>query len=174
MITFRTASAADAATIADLHARSWQQNYRNIYSDKYLDEDVESERLEVWTDRMINPKPTQHVIIAFDGETPCGFACTYLDHDAEWGSLLDNLHVASGWKGQGIGRELMRHSAEWVNEQKPGSCFHLFVLADNKPAMQMYEHVGGQRMKTELHDVPYDRQVAVYLYVWQDCRMLIQ
>lgn len=174
MITFQIATAADTAVIAGLHTRSWQQHYRGIYSDQYLDEDIAAERLAVWTERMEHPKPNQHVILATDVGQPCGFACTYLDHDPEWGSLLDNLHVAFAWKGHGLGRELMRRSAEWVNGQKPGSCFHLYVLADNTPAMHMYEHVGGKRMKTELHTVPYGREAEVYLYVWEDCRVLLK
>ncbi len=47
----REATAAEAATIASLHAESWRAAYRGILTDKFLDNDVHRERLALWQER---------------------------------------------------------------------------------------------------------------------------
>ena len=55
---YRHATAQDASAIATLHAESWRQNYRGAFSDAFLDGDVHTERLTVWTKRLRTPGPT--------------------------------------------------------------------------------------------------------------------
>lgn len=173
MITYRTATVTDTAAIAQLHARSWQQHYRGMMSDRYLDEDIEAERLSVWKKRMSQPDPSQYIVLAEDKGQLCGFACVYLNHDPVWGALLDNLHVSPYRQRQGIARELVRRTAAWVQEKTPDSKYHLTVLAGNSNAIKAYERLGGKRVKTFLHAVPYDREELVHLYVWEDLKTLL-
>ena len=37
---YRNATPDDASTIAEIHTLSWQQNYRGIWSDEYLDDNL--------------------------------------------------------------------------------------------------------------------------------------
>ena len=159
MIIYRTATKNDIAAIAQLHARSWQQNYRGTYTDQYLDEEVEGERLAVWQKRLQQPTPDQYILLA-------------MDH-AQWGALLDNLHVIAERKGQGIGRELMRRTAAWVFQQKPNANYHLSVLASNTPAIAFYEKMGGERVETTLYPIPGNQQTEIHFYLWEDCQQLI-
>src|SRR3954449_11637483 len=91
--SFRLANSSDAAAVAHLHADSWRRHYRGAYSDGFLDGDVVADRLAVWSDRLGTADPRRCTILAEDGGL-IGFANTFLDHDPEWGALLDNLHVA--------------------------------------------------------------------------------
>ena len=172
MITYRTASTNDIQTVAQLHARSWQLHYRGILSDQYLDHEIEAERLDVWTKRMKTPNEEQYIVIAFDGDTPCGFGCVFLHHDPEYGALLDNLHVAYEWKGKGIGRVLMQKTAAWVKQQAPDEKYYLMVWKDNLDAIRFYERMGGKRVKTFPYKISDDRYADVHVYLWEDLSSL--
>jgi len=51
-VEIRLSQAADARDIAKLHADSWRRHYRGAYSDRYLDGDLDADRLAVWTERL--------------------------------------------------------------------------------------------------------------------------
>ncbi|MGB3850078.1 MAG: hypothetical protein WA958_08940 [Tunicatimonas sp.] len=61
MITYRAATLADAEAIAQLHAQSWQQHYRGIMRDDYLDHSVREDRQAVWAERLKSPTVNQHI-----------------------------------------------------------------------------------------------------------------
>lgn len=168
MITYRTATPSDAAAIARLHTTSWQLHYRGMFSDEYLDGNIAEERLGEWQKRLRTANPNQHIVMAMDGDQFCGFACVYLNHDPQWGALLDNLHVLPDWKRRGIARELMRRTAAWVYEKVPDSNYYLLVLAGNTGAIQFYDRMGGKNVKTMQYEVPYNRKEPVHLYLWDD------
>ena len=90
----RSAEPSDARAIAELHARSWRESYRGSFRDEYLDGDLVGERLRVGRERLDRPPAGQLVEVAIDRGELIGFVCAYGDHDARWGSLIDNLHVA--------------------------------------------------------------------------------
>src|SRR5947209_1566355 len=90
-LTFRSARATDARTIAALHADSWRRHYRGPYAETFLDGDVLTDRLLVWRKRLRQPSNDSSTVIAeVDGQV-VGFVHTVLDADPTWGALLDNL-----------------------------------------------------------------------------------
>ena len=103
MIKLRHAQFSDYQAIAKLHAESWRQNYRGIYSEKFLEEEVEQERLDTWYKRLKSPDNNQYVIVATHEDEIVGLACIYLNDDTTFGTLLDNLHVSSELKRSGVG-----------------------------------------------------------------------
>ena len=66
MIEYLPAAAADELAVAQLHAKSWQIHYRGSLQDDYLDNHVEQDRLQVWSQRFAHPKDGQHIIVAKD------------------------------------------------------------------------------------------------------------
>jgi GNAT superfamily N-acetyltransferase len=72
-----------------------------------------------------------------------GFAHTLLGHDATRGAFLDNLHVASGRKRQGIGTRLLTLTAQAVLDWSPASGLYLWVLEQNSDARAFYTARGG-------------------------------
>ena len=68
-IQFRVASFADWEGIADIHILSWQENYRGIFTDDFLDHDIYKNRKEIWHDRFQNP-PNNHKYRAYRGDRP--------------------------------------------------------------------------------------------------------
>ena len=173
MCLYREATSNDIDAIAHLHARSWQQHYRGILYDTYLDQEVEEDRQIIWQERLQHPQPTQHIIIATEGETVGGFACTYARHDPRWGALLDNLHVIPSWQGRGVGRALMQMSARWVKQQDTSEGLHLWVYEANTAARAFYERMGGMQQEKTVVDNPGGGRAPVFRYVWPDAGLLL-
>jgi len=149
-MNLRAATSKDVEAIAALHAQSWRQNYRGAYLDAYLDGDVVSERLAVWTDRVAHPEPTDSTIVAeHDGEL-LGFAHTKFDDDADWGALLENLHVVPDHKRFGIGSGLMAETARTVLARPAPTGLYLWVLEQNTAAQAFYTARGGRQVGREL------------------------
>ena len=143
--TFRPAGPADAAAVAHLHADSWRRHYRGAYSDAFLDGDVVSDRLAVWTERLREPDPRRCTILAEDGGL-VGFANTFFDDDPTWGALLDNLHVADGHKSRGIGSRLLELTAKELLERSEPTGLYLWVLEQNRDGQAFYEACGARRV----------------------------
>lgn len=166
---YRPAMLADVGRIAALHARSWQETYRGILPDQFLDHEVEDERLAVWQSRFAENRSNRLILVAEEGTQLAGFACVVMDNDPTYGALLDNLHVASLYQGRGVGQKLMRKTAQWVQQQAPDSAFYLWVYEINHAARAFYERMGGinQEAIKEEHG-------TALRYVWPDIQVLIQ
>ena len=174
-ITYRSATAEDVESIAALHADSWRRNYRGAYSDAFLDGDVFADRLATWTRRLTPvPEPGRIAIVAERDAAIIGLAYTILDHDAEWGALLDNLHVTHELKGSGIGTRLMAETAQAVIERRPSSGLYLWVLESNTAAQAFYDARGGTRAGQQLSDAPGGGTVVGIRYAWPDPRSLLR
>lgn len=141
---FTIATLADAKSIAQLHAISWQQNYRGVFSDEYLDSGVISERIAHWNQLLAQPKNNQIILLAKKAGQLCGFVCIFTDYHAEWGNYLDNLHVTQSMQGQGLGRQLMQKAMEALKEQNLKQQFYLWVFESNVDAQKFYDKIGGQ------------------------------
>ena len=142
-IQFREASFADWKGIADIHILSWQENYRGIFTDDFLDHDIYKNRKEIWHDRFQNPPNNQFVLIAEVEEFLVGFACTYCHYKEEKIHYLDNLHVRSQLRGKRIGENLLSQSALHAFQKDPLSPFYLLVFEENESAIRFYKRMGA-------------------------------
>lgn len=168
MITYRKATATDAQAIAALHTLSWQQSYRGIWSDAFLDGPVADNRRQTWQERLTYPTPNQYIVVAERAGGLCGFACAYANNHPTWGTLLDNLHVRKEYKGQGIGTHLLNTVAEYAHQQRPNRGFYLWVLAQNTPARRFYESLGAIDQEVVEHENPDGTFSDCHRYVWPD------
>jgi ribosomal protein S18 acetylase RimI-like enzyme len=147
-LTFRAAGASDVPAVAALHADSWRRHYRGSYADAFLDGDILSDRLVVWGERLQRPATDCSTVLAELEGHLVGFVHTVLDADPVWGALLDNLHVAVGHQGMGIGTRLMGHSAMFVVAQRPQMPLFLWVHQKNTTAQRFYQGLGGQSVES--------------------------
>ncbi|MVM32399.1 GNAT family N-acetyltransferase [Spirosoma sp. HMF4905] len=173
MITYREATANDSEQIAQLHSLSWQQNYRGIWRDEFLNGPVLENRRAVWQKRLNQPTPNQNIIVAELEGTICGFACIYANEDPVWGTLLDNLHVHAEQKGKGVGTVLIKSAARWAYAKNPESGFFLWVLQQNTSAQKFYENLGAINQELITHETADGGSSDVYRYVWPDVTKLI-
>ncbi len=165
---FRLAIISDISTIAELHAESWQMNYKRSFSDEYLDSQVHQDRLEVWTERLNNPTENQHVLLAEEDGALMGFVCTFLDYNKEWGAYLDNLHVHPSSYGQGLGGLLLQKSIKFVASKRPNSELYLWVLEKNIGAIKFYERMDGVNKGSAVFNNPGGGKSNAFRIVWED------
>ncbi|NUQ95225.1 MAG: GNAT family N-acetyltransferase [Streptomyces sp.] len=142
-LRLRTAGPDDAEGIALLHADSWRRHYRGAYSDAFLDGDVVSDRLAVWSRRLADREARGATVVAEDGTDLVGFVHVVFDADDKWGSLIDNLHVRHARRRGGIGAALITRAAGAVTEGADGDAVYLWVLEQNTQAQGFYRAFGG-------------------------------
>jgi ribosomal protein S18 acetylase RimI-like enzyme len=168
------ATTRDADSIANLHADSWRRHYRGAYLDAYLDGDVVADRQEVWRSRLAQPEQCQFTVVARRGDDVLGFAHIILDEDPRWGSLLENLHVRSALKRNGIGSRLLSESARRLTRVRPEGSLHLWVLDQNTAAQAFYDARGGERVETQLRGpFPGGGTAPGHRYHWSDPHRLV-
>ncbi|GAA4720723.1 GNAT family N-acetyltransferase [Phytohabitans rumicis] len=146
-VGFRSAGAEDAEQIAALHADSWRLHYRGAYADSFLDGDVAADRRTVWSARLAAPANSETVLAERYGQL-VGFIHVVFDADPQWGSLVDNLHVAHHQRRTGIGAHLLSRAARSVSRRAIGDAVYLWVLEQNTAAQQFYHACGAIQVET--------------------------
>jgi ribosomal protein S18 acetylase RimI-like enzyme len=139
-VQLRSASPSDAEAVAALHADSWRRHYRGAYSDEFLDGDILTDRLSVWSARLAEPANGRATILAEADGRLVGFVHVVLDADQQWGSLVDNLHVAHQWQRRGLGSVLLANARQVIAR---GGSTYLWVLEQNLRAQAFYQAQGG-------------------------------
>jgi ribosomal protein S18 acetylase RimI-like enzyme len=170
---FRQATPDDAASMAALHAASWRRHYRGTFADAYLDGPIDRERLQVWTERLAHPRAGQVAILAEDDGGLAGFVCVFLDHDRLYGSLIDNLHVASDRQGLGLGKSLVRRAGDAMLFAVPRRPVYLTVLDSNHPARAFYARIGGKVVEEARKTEPDGSDHLVLRVAWDSPAALI-
>lgn len=168
MIKLRDAEFSDYAAIAKLHAENWRQNYRGIFSDNFLDNEVEQERSGVWYNRLKFPDVSQQVTVAMLDEEVIGFSCLYINEDPVFGSYLDNLHVSGKFQRSGIGKLLLRQCAECILVKADSNMLYLWVYESNDNARKAYERLGAVNFETIETETIDGYKVRQCRYVWKD------
>ncbi len=127
-----------------MHADSWRRHYRGSYTDDYLDGDIESERLQVWTERLATVADNTRTVVAESAGELAGFVHIALDEDASWGSLVDNLHVRYGHQRLGIGTSLLTSAGAIIAAEASTPRVYLWVQERNVNARAFYEQRGAE------------------------------
>ena len=139
----RIAGPDDAKQIALLHVDSWRRVYRGAYSDTYLDGDIVTDRLSVWSTRLAAPAHALTVVAEDDHTSLAGFIHVIFDEDPRWGSLIDNLHVTHNRQRTGVGKTLLTNAAHAVVERATARTVYLWVQEQNIAAQQFYRAMQG-------------------------------
>lgn len=143
-----------------MHVRSWQQGYRGLLPDDYLDHLDPADRAARYTfggDDPLRPYTT----VAVDGDQICGFASTgpCRDTDRPAAAELYALYVDPGWWHRGVGKELIDTARQRLADQSFREAV-LWVLLGNARAERFYRIDGwrpdGQRRLQGLHGIEVD------------------
>ena len=162
----RPALPRDANAIAATHAESWRLAYRGALTAEYLEQHAHADREALWFERFRSPRDGQYVAVAeFEGQL-VGFACVFSHEHREWGSLLDNIHVALEFQGRGIGTALLRNAARWCSMQSPETSLYLWVLQSNLSAQHFYCSLGAANVGADVWVPPGGGSVPRYRFAW--------
>jgi GNAT superfamily N-acetyltransferase len=100
---------------------------------------------EQLVDVLFGPRPAAEVLLAFEQETPVGFA-VFFHNFSTWlgrpGLYLEDLFVRPEQRGKGYGRALLVHLAKIAHERGCGR-MEWAVLDWNEPAIQFYKKLGA-------------------------------
>src|SRR5438093_8016639 len=106
---------------------------------------------EVWAtveqlvDVLFGKKPAAEILLAFENETPVGFA-VFFHNFSTWlgrpGLYLEDLFVKPETRGRGYGRALLVHLAKIARDHNCGR-MEWAVLTWNEPAIQFYNKLGA-------------------------------
>ena len=99
-------------------------------------------------DVLFGAKPAAEVRLAFEGETPVGFA-VFFHNFSTWlgrpGLYLEDLFVKPEHRGKGYGRALLVDLAKIARDRGCGR-MEWAVLDWNEPAIEFYRRLGAQPM----------------------------
>lgn len=142
----REAEDEDIPRVAWLHVRIWEEVYRGILADEFLNDITVKKRGEQWRDFI--SRPGSHNLFVAEKENEivgfvsCGPArCEELGE--EFPGELYTIYVKSSHWREGIGEALFRR-AERHLEQAGLFPFYLWVLAELEGSRDFYESMGGE------------------------------
>jgi ribosomal protein S18 acetylase RimI-like enzyme len=166
-VRLRAAREGDAAPIAALHLASWQDAYRGVLDDAVLDGTAPGELARHWDATLPLAVPGA-VILAFRDSALAAFVAAYVQGATAY---VDNLHVAPGLRGGGIGRVLLGLAARRLRRL---GCTRaeLLVFAANTDAIRFYRALGaeiGVEQACEVHG----HRVLERRCTWPDLATLI-
>ncbi|MGR5175522.1 N-acetyltransferase family protein [Vibrio parahaemolyticus] len=171
---FRVAEYSDYQNVAELHAESWQKAYQGIMRQSYLDEGVLEDKSLIWQTRLLNPPFSQHVVIAEEKGELLGFICLFGNHNADYGTIIDNLHVKSAAQGRGLAKQLIAQAGQWADKYYPENGVFLEVLAENDSAIKFYESIGGHKAVKQRGESPCGKYVDEFVYTWASPAKLME
>jgi GNAT superfamily N-acetyltransferase len=94
---------------------------------------------------LFGPRPAGEVVLAFDGQTPIGFALFYHNFSTfigRHGLYLEDLFVVPEWRGKGVGKLLLAHVAAIAESRNCGR-MEWTVLDWNESAIAFYRRMGA-------------------------------
>jgi len=103
---------------------------------------------EQLVDVLFGERPAAEVLLAFEGQSPVGFA-VYFYNFSTWlgrpGLYLEDLFVKPEKRGKGYGRALLIELAKIARERECGR-MEWAVLDWNEPAIKFYRALGAKAM----------------------------
>ena len=161
MIT-RVAVPDDAAEIAQIHVRSWQEAYRGLLPQDFLDALAPAQRTGGWRESLAaQTPPTPAAVVITDKQAILGFArvCPTRDEEEQDKLVgeLSSIYLRPDTWRQGLGRQLMTHALDLLREAGNAAAT-LWVLQGNTRAIAFYEANGwsadGALKHATIADVP--------------------
>lgn len=136
----RQATVDDAEAIANVHVSAWQETYRGIIPDDYLNQLSTEKRTAAWRELLVGGL----VFVAVDAKGLIGFAHGKQNQSESTEGELSAIYLLRSYQGRGIGRALVNRVVRQLEEHGVTSLI-IAVLADN-PACHFYERLGGIRV----------------------------
>ncbi len=169
----REAEFKDYSAIAHLHAISWQRFYQGMMAADYLEQQVFDDHLAIWQTRLTNPPLNQGILVLENDEQQiCGFVCLYGNHNFDYGTLIDNLHVAADYRAQGYGKQLIKAAGQWADKYFASVGIYLEVLQQNLPAKMFYQTVGAVDSEQIIWHAPCGSKIPCHAYTWPSPQLL--
>lgn len=159
----RAATAADVSGIARVHVDSWRSSYKGIIPDDYLASLNYADREAAWNRHL----PLRYLFVAERNGRIEGFASGLESREPEFGfsAELTAIYLYASAQGNGMGKALFNGLIAKFKESGHSN-MHLWVLANNKPAIAFYQRMGGHKF-TEKTIMTGGIPLLEHGYCWQ-------
>ena len=171
-VSFRAATVADCAAVAEVHVRSWRESFAGIVPQSFLDGMSVERRAAAFAEGFGAESYRMYVAEA-GGRGVVGFAdfgAAREDIDAYEGELYA-IYLLPEFQRQGVGERLFRLGVEFLVGRGMGSAYLLAL--EVSPYRRFYGKMGGRvvgRKRVEIEGVAYDELV----YGWDDLGRLLK
>jgi GNAT superfamily N-acetyltransferase len=169
----RPATSKDAPSLGALMVSAWLSAHRG-----QMREDAWNKRKVEWTpevsaagwarvlaEQAACEVPADVLLVADADEGPVGLAYACIDESSSTMAEIKALYVATGRRGEGVGRALLQAIAEELRRLGCATV-RLEVLSANLPARGFYEHLGGRQIGNGWFDEGGQLQPVTY-YEWE-------
>jgi GNAT superfamily N-acetyltransferase len=159
-VELREARRGDELAVAEVHVRSWQEAYRGLMPDEYLDALDPHDRAAVYTFELDDPAAPRTVLAveaSEDGEERIlGFTTFHPSRDEDLPAFgeIAALYVDPDRYEGGVGRLLMAEARRRLHESGFADGF-LWVLDGNDRAASFYEREGWRPDGARRIEHPY-------------------
>jgi ribosomal protein S18 acetylase RimI-like enzyme len=152
-VVVRAGVPADADGLAVAHVRAWQEGYRGLMPQEYLDGLEVAERLTGWQERLANPREGSRLLVGTVDEQVAGFAVFGAARDPDSGEdgelFAINVHP-DHWRA-GVGSRLLVEVHTGLADLGHENAV-LWVVAGNDRARRFYERHGWSVEAVERSD----------------------
>jgi len=142
-VVVRPGMSADAEALSVAHVRAWQEGYRGLMPQDYLDGLTVAGHLTGWQERLANPREGSRLLVATVDEQVAGFAVFGPARDPESGDdgelYAINVHP-DHWRA-GVGSLLLAEVHAGLADLGHANAV-LWVVAGNDRARRFYERHG--------------------------------
>ncbi len=169
----RRAVLEDAKGIAEVHVQSWQETYKGIVDQAYLDNLKVEERYRRWKAGLASKSDSEPTYVAESNEGRIiGFASFGPERTKKYGvdGELYAIYLLENYKGRKVGTALFQAG---INELvKTYSSILVWVLAENKSKL-FYEKFHPEKADEVEIEIAGNKHKEI-AYVWQDIEVLKQ
>jgi len=112
--------------------------------------EITENRLEI---ALFGEGKTAEAIVAFDGETPIGYAVFYPSFSTfrgQRGFYLEDIYITKSYRKQGVGEMILKFIAN-LAKSRGFERIDFLVLEWNSPAVEFYKKLGAVRDEEERH-----------------------
>ena len=161
-LLLREASIADLRPLAELHVRTFNETHVGPFGSG----PTYATREWQWREKLSEIDATHFVLVL---ETPAkqlvGFLwCHPTKDNPKWAARLNKIYLLRGYQRRGLGTRMVAAAVDRLLQHGLTS-MALFTEADNEPACNFYDRLGGERQLNE--QGAFDG-----MYGWSDLRKL--
>jgi ribosomal protein S18 acetylase RimI-like enzyme len=161
-LVLREATLADLRPLAELHVRTFNETHVGPFGSgpSYATREWQ------WREKLAERDATHFVLVL---ETAAqhlvGFIwCHPTDDNPKWAARLNKIYLLRQYQRRGLGKRMVAAAVDRLLEHGLTS-MALFTEADNEPACNFYEQLGGERQLNE-------QGTFEGMYGWADLRKL--
>jgi RimJ/RimL family protein N-acetyltransferase len=173
-LNIRRAAIGDEVAIAQVHIQSWQEAYKDLIPQEYLDQlpSKIEDRIKMWKSILINPQ--RWAFVAEGRKGIVGFVLFGPPRDENRGGFIElgAIYILVSEKGCGMGFALLSEGFNLMKElgYKRAYCWVL----ENNPTIKFYERTGAKFSGHSKEDEIGAKKFNELAYEWDSLNLEFQ